>query len=123
MRVDLVLDGVSLSDTERIISFNGMMKVYEVLLEILRRLRGDILLCVSSDVLVNGVSLYSYDMNAEISSLNMSSLSTVTLVTHVKPTHLRKLMIALEESEDTTKPMLAKLIRKHLKYGDIVWYS
>lgn len=116
MRVDLIL-----KQTNMKISFNGAVHLYEVLLELIVKLRGDVKLCVSSDVYINGVSLYSYDLTSEISSLNIPNNSTVTLVTHVCPTKLSKLASALQNGSDTHKLVFADLIKKHLENGDIVW--
>jgi len=117
LKVDLVLPN------ESVISFNGATPIYEVILEVIFHLRGDIRLCVSSEVFANGVSLYAYALTDEISSLNLPSLSKVTLVTYTKPSNLRTLAFVLEKCEDTHKPLLATAIRKHLSYGEIVYHT
>lgn len=105
------------------ITFNGATQIYKVLLKILSKLLGNKDLCVSHDVLVDNISLYTYDMMDEIAFIPITSESRIELLPHTNLTSLNKLVSALENSQEYNDIMLTETIRSHLRNGDIIWYT
>ena len=105
---------------DTIITINGATLLHEALLHILLVILGDIYLCMSCDVIIDGTSIYAHDLTAEVSTVSVASGATVELIPYTKPIYLRKLVDALSQSHDVTSVMLSTAVRRHLRCGDMI---
>lgn len=100
------------------ISIGGLTPVWMSILIITERLCGSSLDCIQFDLLADGVSLYSYDMNAEI--FEVCNDSKVEVYPHTSPILLRNLSRALVSQGSQREKDMSIQIDAHLRHGSVI---